>query len=458
MRRFGTTILAMLLTASVMGLVSVGAAGAQGGERPGVTAKEIRVGGYASPPNDTLNVAYPDGFEGAQAYFDKVNKEGGVFGRKIKLAAKLSDQGQASTGATTVRSLVEEKKVFAVVPIMTNSFTLGGKYLSDNNIPAFGINVEPAWCGTATEVQAIETAVITEGRITQCPRSSLFAEKGSFLCFECPQIGPSFVAKQLGKTKVAIIGYTHISSAKCTRGMKAGFEKYGLDVVHENSALEFGFSVSEVAADAQAMKDAGVQLVGFCTELGGAFKVHQALKQAGVEDVTIFAPEGYNQATLDKYGDQLNDWIFRLGFTPWQAKNQPAGTKQFLKAMKARDIIPSEHSQAGWINAALLVEGIKKAGPDFTRQSVIDAINSIPDWTADGILPPIDWTAEGDGHGMSRVGCDAFVEAIDGKFVPRYGKKGQPFVCFPLVPLTDDITNPIYQPLKNGETAPTTTP
>ena len=43
--------------------------------------------------------------------------------------------------------------------------------------------------------------------------------------------------------------------------------------------------------------------------------------------------------------------------------------------MKERGIEPSEHSQAGWINAALLVEGIKAAGDDFTRQSVIDAIN-----------------------------------------------------------------------------------
>ncbi|TML64860.1 MAG: hypothetical protein E6G14_16915, partial [Actinobacteria bacterium] len=72
---------------------------------PGVTKTVIKVGGLASPPNDTLNVSYPDGFDGAQAYFDIINKKGGVFGRKIEMVAKLSDQGQPSVNIRAVRSL-----------------------------------------------------------------------------------------------------------------------------------------------------------------------------------------------------------------------------------------------------------------------------------------------------------------------------------------------------------------
>jgi hypothetical protein len=64
MRRiFGVVTVAALAVA----LVGVVPASAQGEERPGVTKNEIRVGGYSSPPNDTLNVASPDGFEGAEA-------------------------------------------------------------------------------------------------------------------------------------------------------------------------------------------------------------------------------------------------------------------------------------------------------------------------------------------------------------------------------------------------------
>lgn len=448
---------ALMLIVGLVGVLTASTtAGAQGNDRPGVTAKEIRVGGYASPPNDTLNVSYPDGFEGAEAYFDKINAEGGVFGRKLKLVAKASDQGQASTGAITVRSLVEEKKVFAVLPVMTNSFVLGSKYLFENNVPAFGINVEPAWCGTTDEQAVVEQGEINGDSTKQCPRKNLFGEKGSYICFECPGIGPSYTAQELGLDKVAVFGYTHISSTKCVEGLKKGFAQYGQDVVHENSALEFGFAVSEVAADVQAMKDKGVQLVATCMEFGGGFKISQALKQAGVEGVVFYAPEGYKQSTLDKYGEQLDDWVFRLGFAPWQGKVSK-GTKEYLAAMKKRGVEPSEHSQAGWINAALLVEGIKAAGKDFTRQSVIDAINTeITNFTADGILAGIDWST--DGHGPGHRACDAYVQVVKGKFVPKFGKPGQPFVCFPANPGPATLDAPFYLPLKAGETDPTVTP
>jgi ABC-type branched-subunit amino acid transport system substrate-binding protein len=454
MRRL-LAIITLSCVAASMAVVTGGSAGAGGdNERQGVTKKVIKVGGLASPANDTLNVAYEDGYDGVEAYFDKVNKAGGVFGRKLKLVAKLSDQGQPSANIRAVRSLVEEKKVFAVLPIMTNSFTLGGRYLAEKGIPSFGINVDPAWCGSSDEQDAVESAYLDNEppQYTQCPRSNLFGEKGSFLCFECPGVGPAFLASQLGFDRAAVFGYTHISSTRCVNGTVKGLEELGVEVVHSNQSLEFGFSVSEVAADVQAMIDADAQIVLTCMEFNGGFKISQALKEGGKDDTVFYAPEGYKESTVEKYGEELNNWYFRLGFAPWQSKKSdlPKGTKQFLAAMKKRGKEPSEHNQAGWINASLLVEGIKAAGEDFTWTSVVDAINGITDFTADGMLPPIDWSANG--HGPGFEACDAWVEAVDGKFKPRFGKPGQPFVCFDVDPFPENLDNPYYQPLKEGET------
>jgi ABC-type branched-subunit amino acid transport system substrate-binding protein len=460
MRRVLAVITVTLVTVALVGIQTITAgAGGGGGKVPGVTKSEIRVGGYASPPNDTLNVAYPDGFDGVEAYFEKTNKAGGVNGRKLKLIAKKSDQGQASTGAITVRSLVEDDNVFAVLPIMTNSFTLGGKYLFDNDVPGFGINVEPAWCGTADEQTAIESALLQDNEIQLCPRENLFGEKGSFLCFECPGVAPSYIATQRGYTKVAVFGYTHISSTRCVNGVISGFEKYGIEVAHSNQSLEFGFSVSELAADIQAMKDEGVQFVATCMEFNGGFKISEGLRQAGVNDVVFYAPEGYKQSTLEKAGDALEGWIFRLGFAPWQGEDLPKGTRQFLKAMKKRGVEPSEHNQAGWINAALFVEGLELAGKNPTRESLIEAINGITDFTADGMVPPIGWQLGGGGHSYGYEACDVYEEVQDGEFVTIFGQPGQPIVCFPLTPaLPDSLDEPYFRPLKAGETAPTLVP
>ena len=104
------------------------------------------------------------------------------------------------------------------------------------------------------------------------------------------------------------------------------------------------------------------------------------------------------------------------------------------------------------------MEGLKKAGKDFTQQSVVDAINTITDFTADGIRQePLNFTPTGNGRGPGHQACTAYVEAVNGKFVPRWGKPGQPFVCFPDNPRPANIEHPYYLPLKPGETVPTAT-
>jgi branched-chain amino acid transport system substrate-binding protein len=452
MRRVVAISVVMLMAVAVAGITTAGTAGAQGDGRQGVTSSEIRVGGLASPVS-ALNVPYVDGFDGVQAYFDQVNKAGGIYGKKLKLVAQLDDQGAPSANIRAIRSLVEEKKVFAVMPVMTNSFA-GAAYLAQKNIPAFGINVDAGWCGTNSEVVKIEDDIQNGIYTSQCPRKSLFGEKGSFLCFTCSSVAPAYIAQQKHLTKAAIFTYTAPSSVVCAKGTEEGLKKYGIDVVFEDKSLQFGFS--DVSADVQAIKDKGVQFVSTCMDFGGAFKISQGLKQAGVNDVTFYAPEGYRASTIKKYGKQLNNWVFGLSFASWQDKQLQKGTKAYLAAMKKRGIEPSEQSQAGWINAQLFVEGLKKAGKDFTQSSVVDAINSIPVFNADNMLPDQDWTATGDGHGASKQLCTAYVEAVNGKFVPRYGKPGQPFVCFPGEPYPDNLDSPYYLPLKPGETNPVT--
>ena len=46
----------------------------------------------------------------------------------------------------------------------------------------------------------------------------------------------------------------------------------------------------------------------------------------------------------------------------------------------------TELSMLGWINADLAYQGIKAAGENFDRQSVIDATNQMTDYTAGGLI------------------------------------------------------------------------
>ena len=107
MRRIVALVLTALVVAGV-GAVTVAApvSAGSGADKQGITKDEIRIGGVASPPS-VLNVPYQDGFAGAKAYFDKVNKEGGLFGRDIKLVAQLSDQGAPFYDARNATALAD---------------------------------------------------------------------------------------------------------------------------------------------------------------------------------------------------------------------------------------------------------------------------------------------------------------------------------------------------------------
>ena len=58
---------------------------------------------------------------------------------------------------------------------------------------------------------------------------------------------------------------------------------------------------------------------------------------------------------------------------------------------------------------------------------MVAATNAITNYTAGGIVPPINWTTA---H-RNDVDCFAIVKVVDGAFKPVFGKKGKPFVCFP---------------------------
>ena len=449
MRRMVAVVVVTALAVTLAGIASVGA---QGADRPGVTSKEIRVGGVVGKTNP-VGQPYASGFDGVKAYFDYINGKGGLFGRKFKLVAQLDDQSRASQNVAQCRSLVEEKKVFAVVPMVTQIFACGG-YLAEQGTPTFGWNINAEYCSTATRVStdlnARDAADTLQPGDPACDRPNLFGDKGSYLCFTCPALSPPLIAKQLGVTKVGVMAYTAAQSVECAKGEEAGFEKYGFDVVFVDEALQFGFS--NLGDDIQKIKDSGVEFIATCMDIAGEVNIARELRQAGLDDIKFYAPQGYDPGTLKKYGDELNGIFFTTLFTPFEVKNPPKGLKLFLKQMDKQGAEINEQALAGWQNAALLAEGIKLAGKDFTQQSVVDAINGITDWTADGIRTEINWAV--DGHGPGTEACGAVIEAKDGKYIPRFGKPGQPFLCFPDNPLPDNLDTPYYKPLKAGETVP----
>jgi ABC-type branched-subunit amino acid transport system substrate-binding protein len=108
----GAAVVAVLVTAGCGGSSS-GASGGGGGDSTGVTATSVKIGSHY-PLTGPAAPGYSKIGPAAKAYFDYVNANGGVNGRKIDFVYQDDAYNPAQT-VQVVRKLVLQDKVFAVV-------------------------------------------------------------------------------------------------------------------------------------------------------------------------------------------------------------------------------------------------------------------------------------------------------------------------------------------------------
>ncbi|MDR1735954.1 MAG: ABC transporter substrate-binding protein [Oscillospiraceae bacterium] len=99
----------------------------------GVTDTEILIGTIAVTSGVFAYIGQP-AYDGLKACIDRLNAQGGVRGRQIRLVT-YDDQGDIPTGKAYVEKMVEEDKVFALASMGGNIVESSLQYLIDKGIP-----------------------------------------------------------------------------------------------------------------------------------------------------------------------------------------------------------------------------------------------------------------------------------------------------------------------------------
>ena len=169
-------------------------------DQPGVTDSEIRVSGIASVTNP-LGTDYGAAFDGVEAYFEMINSEGGIYGRDLKLVNKRDDQlGNAKAEA---EGLVAAGQRVRRHPHRRAPLR-GGRRPGQGQDPHLRVE--------------------RQRRSGRAPRTSSSRRAPSASAAPAP--GLPWLAKELGKKKVALLAYNVPQSADCAKGTVASFEKY----------------------------------------------------------------------------------------------------------------------------------------------------------------------------------------------------------------------------------------
>ena len=143
-RKSTTTGMAVSVLVGSMLLASCGAGGRSEGssgtssagsaESPGVTDTSVKIGAHY-PLTGVAAPGYSEIPSGAKAYYDYVNAQGGIHGRKIDLVVK--DDAYVPTNTTqVVNELVQKDQVFAIVGgLGTPTHSAVVDFLNDEKVP-----------------------------------------------------------------------------------------------------------------------------------------------------------------------------------------------------------------------------------------------------------------------------------------------------------------------------------
>jgi ABC-type branched-subunit amino acid transport system substrate-binding protein len=397
---------AMAGAALAAGVITLGgSAGAATSSAPGVTANSITVG-TLSTQTGPISSNFSSLIYGEKAYFDYINAQGGVNGRKIDLKYTLDDAGDPSTFTQLAKTLINQDHVFAVTGVATAFFT--PNIFVEAKIPTYGYNVTENWA----------------------PAPNLFAVGGSVIYLPAGAPGFAYVADQTHAKAIAVVAYGVASSAAACQTDANSLTKAGYKVVYTD--FKINYPGTTVATDVQRMKQAGADFVLSCMDVQGNVTMARAIKQYG-GGITQLWLNGNDQQTLNQNESLMQGIYFYVAHVPFTAPtSEYPGLKLYLTEMKKYEpaYVQDEVAIQGWESAALFVQGVKMAGNNLTQANVIKQTNTLTDFTAGGLTVPVNWKSAGH-TGHKPPYCGAYIKAVGDKYVPALDtSKKSVFVCF----------------------------
>jgi len=410
MRRSRLTGVVAAITALTLGIAGCSNSvtkDSAGGGAPGVTSSQIDVGSIANVTGP-LSSDFGPIVNGVEAYFAMINAEGGVAGRKLRLAYQEDDQGSPTVDLAVAQKLVAQDHVFAVVGVGTPFFG-GASYLAQQGTPTFGYVVSTDWANKTT----------------------LFGAYGSVLDFPTGAPGDAYSAQQFGAKSIAVVAYGVPQSAAACQAAVTGMREFGLNVTFSDLNLVYG---ADPSADVLQMKAKNVDMLFSCLDLNGNVAFARAISQNGLTMNQVWL-NGYDRATLQQYGSIMKNVYFGLQHVPFEAAlafpGVYPGMETYIREMQKYQ--PSstydEVALDGWISADLFVTGLKAVGRNLTQRKLVAAIDSETSFTGDGLTPPVNWNTS---HSRATPPyCHAAVRVVNSQFLPVVqGGTNQVFVCF----------------------------
>lgn len=362
----------MQTTKRALGCIAVLAllgAGGCGGPDVGVTSDEILIGTWAPLTGPASNLSTIAG--AMDAYFAYVNAGGGVHGRQLRLSIKDDGYDPTRTPAV-VEELVDGERVFAILGGNGTANCLAVKdYLAMKLVPWVNPGSGSRVWTNPVNAYVFSTfpSYVTEGRVLA-----------------------KYATEELPAEKYGMLYQDDSFGREGQEGVRLGLRGGDKDIVLAEAYSVGDEDLSDVA---QRFHEAEIDLIFVWTIAEGAAALVKALDE--IED---YSPQIVASQILS------DPVMFQLAGPSWEgaivASSVPESGSDEPGVQKMREII-AEYGQGiefgtyamwGLARAEVLVEGLRRAGPELTRLGLIQALESIDNWSDNLLGIPVSFSEE----------------------------------------------------------------
>jgi branched-chain amino acid transport system substrate-binding protein len=324
----------------------------------GVTDAEIKVGQFAAQTGPAAELGKRMQL-GILAHFNSVNATGGINGRTLKLVSR-DDGYEPEKAAAAVKALIEEDKVFALIGSVGTPTTLAA-------VPAINAAGIPL-IGPFTGAQALREPF----------NRNLFHVRASYFD-ETERIVQHL--STVGITKIAIF-YQNDSYGKAgLEGVMRALTKRNLkpaaSVTVERNSVDVAAPLAEIL---KAAPEAVIQI--------SAYKSCAALiKQARAKayggqffNVSFVGSKALAEELGDAGAGVTISQVVPFPYTPSSAIVREYQQRMMETGHKDFDF----SSMEGFLAAKVFTEGLRRAGKNLTRESLMTALESMRDHNMGG--------------------------------------------------------------------------
>ncbi len=287
---------------------------------------------------------------GAEAYFDAINKAGGINGRKIKLIS-LDDGYEPDKAVANTKKLIDEEKVLAL-------FGYVGTPTSNAALPIF-TEAKVPFIGAFTGAQSLRDPF---NRYIFNVRASYFDETEEIVGHLVQQ----------GIKKIAVFYQNDAYGKAGLAGVERAMKKRMLEIVTTATVERNTVDVAGAVATLSKSKSEAIVMIGAyksCAAFIKAMKIAGALQQFW--NLSFVGSKALSKE-LGEEGRGVQ--ISQVMPFPW------SGVSLVVREYQTRIGGPENYSFTsleGFIAAKVLVEGLKRAGKNPTRESLVDGLASM---------------------------------------------------------------------------------